>query len=130
MITYVLDTHAFVLTLTAPKKLGRDAARAMRRVEAGQDQAWLPAVAAAEVALLHQLGRTGIGIAEMKAALADAPGIRLLPLDLPQLETFATLTSVRDPFDRLIVSAALATSSRLLTKDVALAESGLVQVVW
>jgi PIN domain nuclease of toxin-antitoxin system len=130
MTTYVLDTHAFVLSLVAPKKLGREAARVMRRVERGQDQAFLPAVAASELALLHDLGRIDIGVAEMKAALADAPGIRFLPLDLAQVESFATLHAVRDPFDRLIVSAALTTRSRLVSKDTALTESGLVQVVW
>jgi PIN domain nuclease of toxin-antitoxin system len=129
-MTYVLDTHAFVLSLVAPKKLGREAARVMRRVERGQDQAFLPAVAAAELALLHDLGRIDIGVAEMKAALADVPAIRFLPLDLAQVESFATLHAVRDPFDRLIVSAALTTRSRLVSKDTALTASGLVQVVW
>jgi PIN domain nuclease of toxin-antitoxin system len=36
----------------------------------------------------------------------------------------------RDPFDRLIVSATLATSARLVSKDEVLADSGLVHVVW
>lgn len=130
MTNYVLDTHAFVLSLAAPKKLGREAARILRRIERGQDQAFLPAVAAAEIALLHDLGRTDIGVAELKAALVDAPSVRFLPLDLAQVESFATLHAVRDPFDRLIVAAALATGSRLLSKDTALAESGLVHVVW
>ena len=130
MTSYVLDTHAFVLSLAAPKKLGREAARILRRIERGQDQAFLPAVAAAEIALLHDLGRIDIGVAELKAALVDAPSVRFLPLDLAQVESFATLHAVRDPFDRLIVAAALATGSRLLSKDPALAESGLVPVVW
>lgn len=130
MNRYVLDTHAFVLSIAAPKRLGREAARIMRRVERGQDEALLPAVAAAEIALLHDLGRIDIGVAELKAALADSPGVRFWPLDLAQVETFATLHAVRDPFDRLIVSAALATGARLISKDAALAESGLVQVVW
>ena len=63
MTTYVLDTHAFVLSLAAPKKLGREASRVMRRVERGQDVAYLPAAAAAEIALLHELGRIDLGVA-------------------------------------------------------------------
>ena len=130
MSTFVLDTHALVLSLVAPKKLGRQAARVMRGVERGTHEALVPAVAAAEVALLHGLRRIDLGIPELKAALADVPSIRFLELDLAQVETFATLSAIRDPFDRLIVSAALATGSSLVSKDAQLAESGLVRVIW
>lgn len=127
---YVLDTHALVLALAAPKKLGDDARRVLRRIERGQDEGLVPAAVGAEIAILREIGRTEIGLPEIKAAFADTPALRFLPLDFAQLETFATLQSLRDPFDRLIVSATLATGSRLLSKDVALTKSGLVHVVW
>jgi PIN domain nuclease of toxin-antitoxin system len=66
----------------------------------------------------------------LKASLNDVPGLRFLPLDLPQIEIFGGLRKMRDPFDRLIVSAALALGARLITKDSALSESGLVESVW
>jgi PIN domain nuclease of toxin-antitoxin system len=47
-----------------------------------------------------------------------------------QLDEFSSLTSIRDPFDRLIVSAARSTGAKLITKDESLADSGLVDVVW
>lgn len=56
--------------------------------------------------------------------------LHFLPLDLAQMEIFASISSLRDPFDRMIVSAAIATKSKLITKDAMLAESGLVEVVW
>lgn len=129
-MNFVLDTHAIVLALTKPTKLGKDALRALRRIESGQAQGYLPAAATAEVLLLRDLGRIELGLAEIKATLSDIPALRFLPLDLAQLETFATLSSVRDPFDRLIVGAAIATGSKLITKDSLLTDSGLVEVVW
>lgn len=127
---YVLDTYALVLALAAPKKLGEDARRVLKRIERGQDEGLVPAAVGAELGMLRELGRTELGIPELKAAFADTPSLRFLPLDFAQLEVFATLQGLRDPFDRLIVSATLATGSRLLSKDVALTESGLVHVVW
>jgi PIN domain nuclease of toxin-antitoxin system len=37
---------------------------------------------------------------------------------------------MRDPFDRLIVSAARAIGAALLTRDGGIAESGLVETMW
>jgi PIN domain nuclease of toxin-antitoxin system len=49
---------------------------------------------------------------------------------MSQVEVFAGLRSIRDPFDRLIVSAALDVGARLVTKDGALWENGLVETIW
>jgi PIN domain nuclease of toxin-antitoxin system len=130
MSRYVLDTHAYLLAVTAPKKLGKSSARVFRRIERGQDEALLPAAVVAEVVMLAELGRTDVGLPELKASFQDTPALRFLPLDLAQLEVFTSLRNLRDPFDRLITSAAIATGSRLVTKDTRVAESGLVEVVW
>jgi PIN domain nuclease of toxin-antitoxin system len=59
-----------------------------------------------------------------------APGLRFLPIDLVQLDEFAAHSTLRDPFDRLILSAARAVGAKLITKDQRLQESGLVRTVW
>ena len=130
MSSYVLDTHAYLLAVTAPKKLGKDALRVMRRIERGEDEGLVPAAVAAEIVMLAELGRTELGLPELRASLQETPSLRFLSLDFAQLEVFGSLRSIRDPFDRLIASAALATGSRLITKDSRLSDSGLVEVVW
>ncbi len=127
---YVLDTHAVVFALAAPKKLGSEARRVLRRIERGQDEGFIPAAVGAELAMLRELGLTELGVPDLKAALEETPGLRFQALDLAQVELFATLQSLRDPFDRLIVSASLAIGARLLTKDSRISASGLVHVVW
>jgi PIN domain nuclease of toxin-antitoxin system len=67
---------------------------------------------------------------QLKKATEAASGLRFLPLDLPQLDHFSSLVSFRDPFDRLIVSAARAVGAALVTRDGKIAESGLVETVW
>jgi PIN domain nuclease of toxin-antitoxin system len=126
----VLDTHACVFMLAAPRRLGARARAALRKVEAGSDEAWVPAAVVAEMLLLRELGRSEIGLPELRRGMESAPGFHFLPLDEPQLEEFAGLAAIRDPFDRLVVSAARSLRAALVTRDSALAESGLVELIW
>lgn len=71
--SYVLDTHACVFSLTKPEKLGTKARRAMRSVEAGRGEAWIPAAVVAEIVLLRELGRIEIGLAHLTTAMEHAP---------------------------------------------------------
>ena len=130
MTEFVLDTHACVYALTAPARLGKAAHRALKQVEAGRAIAWIPAAVVAEIVLLRELGRTRIGLPELKTAVEHAAAFRFLALDLRQLDEFAALTAIRDPFDRLILSACRSVDARLLTKDEALRDSGLVGTLW
>ena len=127
---YILDTHACVFSLVAPGKLGTRARRAMESVEAGESRAWIPAAVAAEIVILRELGKIELGLAHLETAMEEAPGLRFLDLNLRQLDEFAALGALRDPFDRLIVGAARALDARLVTKDRAIADSGLVRTVW
>lgn len=130
MADFVLDTHACVFALVAPKKLGSRARATLRRVEQGRDQAWIPAVVIAEIVLLRELRRIDIGLADVRDAVEENRSLRFLPLDLPQLDEFAASGAIRDAFDRLIIAAARSMGAKLITRDQRIRESGLVQTVW
>lgn len=116
--------------LAAPRKLGASARAAIESVEAGRSQAFVPAAAVAEIVLLRGLGRTDIGLPELQRALGACPRLRFLPLELDQLDEFAALGSITDPFDRLIVAAARQQDARLVTRDGVIAAGGLVETLW
>jgi PIN domain nuclease of toxin-antitoxin system len=130
MIEYVLDTHALVFALTSPSTLGAKARKAFHRIESGRDVAWVPAAVVAEVALLHELGRTEIGLTELKDSMEEVPALRFLPLDLRQVEDFAALGAVREAFDRFVVAAARSVGGKLITRDQRIIDAKLVQTVW
>ncbi|MBN1959944.1 MAG: type II toxin-antitoxin system VapC family toxin [Deltaproteobacteria bacterium] len=130
MADYILDTHACIFALSTPKKLGNRARKVLRRVEMGQDVAWIPAAVIAEIVLLYELRRISIAIAEFKIVLENNSSLRFLPLDFKQLEDFAVLSSIREPFDRLIIAAARALNGKLITKDRKIEESKLVPTIW
>ena len=127
---YLLDTHTCVYALISPAKLGTAARRALQEVERGRAIVWIPAVVAIEIALLRERGRIGVGLPQLREALAQASGLQFLALDLQQIDEFAVLTSIKDPFDRLILSACRATGARLITKDANLLDSKIVHTVW
>ena len=126
----VLDTHACVYALVAPARPGKAARRVLADVEAARTTAWIPAAVVAEIVLLRELGRIGIGLPELKTATEAAPSLRILALDLAQLDEFAAHVSIRDPFDRLIISACRVIGASRVTKDEALSTYGLVRTVW
>lgn len=130
MPDYLLDTHACVYALAAPAKLGKAARRALETVEAGRSIAWIPAAVAAEIALLRERDKIGVGLLQLRTALEQTPGLKFLALDLLQIETFATLMAIKDPFDRLILSACRVTGARLITRDSTLLESKVVPALW
>ena len=91
---------------------------------------WVPAAAAAEIALLRERDRIGVGLPELRTAMEQTPNLRFLTLDLPQIEEFAALTSIQDPFDRLIIGACRAADAHLITRNGNLQGFKLVQTVW
>ena len=129
MADYVLDTHACLFALAAPQKLGSKARRALEQAPVRGGTVWVPAAASAEIVMLKQLGRTDLGVPALRVAFERA-GWRFLPLDFEQIDEFAALGSIRDPFDRLIVAASRRTGAKLISRDTALEELGLVDVVW
>lgn len=130
MTDFVLDTHTCVYSLLSPDKLGKSARVELQRIESGRGTAWIPAAVVAEIIILRELGRIRIGLPELKTAVEKAPCLRFLPLEMKQLEEFAVHITIRDPFDRLILSATRSLGAKLITKDSRLRESGVVQTIW
>ncbi len=129
MADYLLDTHACLFALAAPKKLGKKARAVLERADAERSVVWLPAAAAAEIVMLRELGRTDIGAPQLAHALADTAW-RFLSLDFAQIDEFSALATIRDPFDRLIVAAARCQKAKLISRDGPLTDLGLVEVIW
>jgi PIN domain nuclease of toxin-antitoxin system len=129
MVSVVADTHAIVWHLTDPARLGRGARRAFAAIDAGRWLCQVPVITLVEVWLLHERGRLRIGAAQLLDALTGHPGYAILSLDVAQAIEFGALPRVKDPLDRLILAAARATRSRLISADQALGGHG-VECLW
>ena len=130
MKEYVLDTHVFVWWVSKPGRLGSEAKKVLRKVDAGRARAWIPSIVGVELTLIGEAGRLALGVAELDAVVRRNDEVRILTHDLAQAAEFAILRSLADPFDRMVVAAARATDRPLITADTNIAASGLVDVIW
>ncbi len=126
----VVDTHALVWYLARPRRLGRAALRLFRSAESGQSEILVPSVLLVELSLLRERGRKVLGVAEVLAAVAQGRGFTWTPFDWTHGREFALLTSLTDPFDRMLVATARAVGCPLITADDVITRSALVPVVW
>jgi len=128
-VTFVADTHAIVWHLMDEARLGKAARRAFRTADEGRVVCYVPVISLVEISLLHEKGRLRPSLARILETLAGHTGYSILGLDLEQVKAFAAFPAVRDPMDRLILAAASATGSRLISADEVLEGRG-VERIW
>jgi len=129
VLEYLADTHALVWHLTEPRRLGKAARRCLASVDRGRSLCHIPAITLVEIWLLYERGRLRVGPAQILEAIAGHSGYAVLALDIEQAIEFGSITGIRDPMDRMILSAARATGSRLISRDDHLDGFG-VERVW
>jgi PIN domain nuclease of toxin-antitoxin system len=129
LLRLVADTHALVWHLTEPRRLGKAARRGFASSDRGRSLCHIPAITVVEIWLLYERGRLRISPAQILEAIAGHGGYAILALDIEQALEFGSLSGIRDPMDRMIVSAARATGSRLISNDESLDGFG-VERLW
>lgn len=128
-VRYLIDTHAFLWASLDDRKLGTKVRRLLTNTADGE--IGLCDSSLMEIGhLIHNdkitlPGRPGDYLASMLSHVSVLPtsveaAILAPALPLPQ----------GDPFDRIIVATAKTLGIPLLTRDAAIAASGLVKVVW
>jgi PIN domain nuclease of toxin-antitoxin system len=82
--------------------------------------------------LLSEGGRVRLPLPfrDLVISLAQAENVDLGINDMQLLLEAASFTSLRDPYDRLIVAQARVAGLPLITGDEQIHESGLVRTVW
>lgn len=113
----LLDTVAFLWVVMGSHELS---ARAAELVAEPDNEVFLSAVSAWEIAVKHRLGR--LDLAEpperLVPRLREAHGIRDLPLDeTSALQVERLPEHHRDPFDRMLVCQAIVGGLVILTPD-------------
>jgi PIN domain nuclease of toxin-antitoxin system len=124
----VLDTHAWLWLVSDPSRLGPEAIEWIDRA----DGIAISPISCWEIAMLVVKGRIELGrptLEWMELSLSESRAT-LVPIDPTIASLAATLPMHGDPADRLIVATALSRNARLVTKDQAIQQSGLVSTVW
>jgi PIN domain nuclease of toxin-antitoxin system len=111
----VLDTHAWLWWVDAPRRLSRAAARAIERA----DRIGISTVTVFEVADLVEKRRIDLDVPPrrwLREALSRR-GVEPLPLTAEVAVDAAQLRFAADPFDRIIYATARAEDAQLVTRD-------------
>lgn len=113
---YILDTNALIFYLYNPEQLSK---AAVDIVHNGDNKIYVSIVSLWEIAI-----KTSIGKLEIKNSMEEIAGIclkykiELLAINPGHLDWIANFPQIHgDPFDRLIISQALAENLAIVTKD-------------
>lgn len=113
----LLDTQVALWWLTASRRLARDT----RELMAGS-RCVVSVASILEVAIKHRIGKLSVSPGVFRDAMRDGGALILSVTDEHALGTSALRFEHRDPFDRLLLSVALAERLVLLTADEVLIE--------
>lgn len=113
----LLDTCTFLWVIADAPQLSR---RARVLFQSPENEVYLSAASAWEVAIKHALGRLPLPDAPERflPEMREAHGIETLPIDEESALHISRLPSLHhDPFDRLLVSQAIVHGLTILTPD-------------
>lgn len=127
----ITDTHALLFHAAGGARLGPRARRHFEACERREAMIWVPAIVMLEVSVLT---RGSLNLRQTVRQFFDDlftnPAYQPLPISAAQVLDADELRFTRDLFDGLIVAAARDLSLPLLTRDIAIVESGLVSTIW
>ena len=132
MSLYVTDTHPLVWYATGKHaKLSKKALRAFNAAAREEALIYVPGFVLWEVAVLLKIGCIALNedYGEWAEHLVAQPGFELADFSV-QVTTEAYTYPFLDPFDGVITATAKVMDLPLITKDMEIDESRLVEVYW
>jgi len=90
----------------------------------------VPTIVLAEALYLAEKNRLALGLSAILDRLAKMGGFEIAPFDLFVLKGMEALPASLEMHDRIILATARAWGAKLISKDEALRESGLVELAW
>lgn len=128
----VTDTNALIFHAAGGRKLGSRARTHFAACERRQAVVYVPAAVMWESAILMRTSRWKLAASprEFFERLFGNPSYQPHPLTADQIWTATDLRINRDPFDALIVAAAIDLDLPLITRDEAIVASRRVRTLW
>ncbi len=124
-MTLLLDTHVLLWWLEDPRKLSKQAKKA---IEDGTNRVYVSAAVAWEIAIKKALGK--LDAPDDLEEMVDSNRFLSLPVTIPHaLAVLALPNFHRDPFDRMLIAQALHEGFRLVTRDQEIAKYPVAQIL-
>ena len=133
IVIYITDTHPLLWYAGSQhRKLSKRVSRIFDKAWNGQAVIYVPALVLWEIAMLIKIGRVRLSTRFdwWAASLAARQGFDEAGLDIAVISEALAININGDPFDEGIVATARVRGLPLITRDEAITESRLVDVVW
>ena len=127
---YVIDTNALYWYRQNVSRLGSAADAVLRLAAQGGARVIVPAIVVAELYYLTQKAGIPVTPSEVLAHIDQSREFVFSALGQAQLENMAAASAVPEMHDRLIAAEALVHGVPVISSDLALRTSGVVDVIW
>ena len=127
---YVTDTHGLYWYLTASPKLGMNARAIFERADGDDCVIFIPSLVMAELYYLIAKLRGDLDFKSEYQRLANAVQFQFIDFCADDVLAFPLLSAIPEMHDRIIAGVAYRYMIPILTRDVTIIDSGLVQTVW
>lgn len=128
--TYVADTHALFWYLENPDQLSLAADAVFRLAAAGGALIIVPAIVVAELFYLTSKAGFPILPSDLISRINASREFAFSELGQDQLEAMETITGVTEMHDRLIAAEAIVRQAPVISRDIVLQQSRVVDVIW
>jgi predicted nucleic acid-binding protein len=134
MRNLVADTHAVIWYFAKDKRLSRKARTAFLKAKAGYGRVVIPSIVLVETIFLVQRRRANEEVVKVVLDLSENPtaGIYVYPLNKAVAQALSHFGPAAIPElpDRIIAATAFHLGLPLLTADLAIQSSDLIETIW
>jgi PIN domain nuclease of toxin-antitoxin system len=127
---YVLDTHALIWYLRDDAKLSPSARAIFLAAEANRTLLLIPAIVIAELYYVNLKHKWFADFTIVFNEIVSKPFVRFVALEHTHILDFKQDDTVPEMHDRIIAGVARRLGVPLISSDIAIAASGIIQVIW
>lgn len=130
---FVTDTHPLLwFAENKFSKLSAKVIEAFQKAERGESLIYIPAVVFWEIAILEHLGKIKLTdrFDHWADILLGQNNFQIIPLEISIIALSVGYNFNNDAFDKIIAASAAGLDVPLITKDIAITNSNLVEIYW
>ena len=126
---YLADTVAIIRHFAKTGVIGKKAKQILRDADAGKNTIYISVISIVEIMYLAERNKISISLEEVKKQLNESDNYQVVDLSLDVIEV-AKMTQGLELHDRLIVATGKYLAIPILTSDLLISNSNLIDVIW
>ena len=126
---YLADTVAIIRHFAKTGVIGKRAKQILRNADAGKNTIYVSIISIVEIMYLAERNKIPINLEEVKEQLNESDNYQVVDLSLDIIEVAKPIQGL-ELHDRLIVATGKYLAIPILTSDLLISNSNLIDVIW